>query len=262
AFSPKDIADYRQSRSFSDVVEFHSMLFTLLGRAEPLRVSTGVVSANYFDVLGITPLYGRTFVDADDKPGAPAVLGLTHDYWVTYFDEDPGIVGKVFRMNDKPHTVIGVLPEVPLYPFDGQGHSVDVYMPSSACPFRSQPHMIEGRTHGRMLNAFARVRPEATLRKSAADLDITAARLQKDYPQRDFHAVEVPLKHEMTADFTPTLWILLGTAGFVLLIVCASIANLLLARMVRRERELSVRAALGATRARMLRQLLTESLLL
>src|SRR5262249_3542478 len=209
---------------------------------------------------------GRTFVDADDTPGAPAVLVLTHDYWVTYFDEDPGIVGKVFRMNDKPHTVIGVLPEVPLYPFDGQGHSVDVYMPSSACPFRSQPHMIEGRTHGRMLNAFAGVRQEATLPKPAADLDITAARLQKDYPndypQRDFHAVEVPLKHEMTADFTPTLWILLGTAGFVLLIVCASIANLLLARMVRRERELSVRAALGATRARMLRQLLTESLLL
>src|SRR5262249_24639179 len=199
----------RDAGSSTDGVEFPWSLCPLTARPEPLRVSTGVVSANYFDVLGITPLYGRTFVDADDTPGAPAVLVLTHDYWVTYFDEDPGIVGKVFRMNDKPHTVIGVLPEVPLYPFDGQGHSVDVYMPSSACPFLAQPHMIEGRTHGRMLNAFARVRPEATMRKSAADLDITAARLQKDYPndypQRDFHAVEVPLKHEMTADFTPTL---------------------------------------------------------
>ncbi|HEX4565080.1 MAG TPA: ABC transporter permease [Vicinamibacterales bacterium] len=265
-FSPKDIADYRLSPSLSDVVEFHSMQFTLLGRAEPLRVSTGVVSANYFDVLGIRPQYGRTFVAEDDKPGAPAVLVLTHDFWVKSFDEDPDVVGRVFRMNDKPHTVIGVLPPVPLYPFDGQGHSVDVYMPSSACPFRSRQAVVDGRSDGRMLSAFARVRPEATLLKSAADLDVTAARLQKDYPkdypQRDFHAVAVPLKDEMTANFKPTLWILLATAGFVLLIVCASIANLLLARMVRRERELSVRAALGATRARILRQLLTESLLL
>src|SRR4029077_1407487 len=113
---------------------------------------------------------------------------------------------------------------------------------------------------------FARVKPEVTLAKSAADLDITAAQLaaayRDDYPQTGFRAIELPLKEEMTRNFKPTLWILLGTAGFVLLIVCASIANLLLARMVRREREISVRAALGATRERLLRQLLTESLIL
>jgi predicted permease len=267
-FSIKDIADYRQSRSFSDVVEFHSMLFTLIGRAEPLRVSTAVVSANYFDVLGVQALYGRTFLASDDAPGAPAVLVLTHRYWVQRFDEDPNVVGRVFRMNDKPHTVVGVLPDVPLYvPSDQSGQSIDVYMPSSACPFRSAPKMIETRGNGgRMLNAFARVRPETTLSKSAADLQLTATSLAKeypnDYPDRDFRAIEIPLKYEMTAGFTPTLWVLLGTAGFVLLIVCASVANLLLARMVRRERELAVRAALGATRARVLRQLLTESLLL
>ena len=263
-FSVKDLAGYRASRAFSDVVEFHAMLFTLLGRAEPLRVSTGVVSANYFEVLGITPLYGRTFVDADDRPGAPPVLVLTHDYWVKHFDEDPAIVGRVFRLNDKPHTVIGVLPPVPLYNPQGTA-DVDVFMPTSACPFRSRQGFIEDRS-ARMMSAFARVGPEATLLKSAADLDITAARLKdeypKDYPQQDFRAIGLPLKDEMTVNFKPTLWILLGTAGFVLLIVCASIANLLLARMVRRERELSVRAALGATRARLLRQLLTESLLL
>jgi len=263
-FSVKDIADYRTARSFSDVVEFHNMFFTLLGRSEPLRVSTGVVSANYFDVLGITALYGRTFVDADDKPGAPAVLVLTYDYWAKHFDEDPGIVGKVFRMNDRPHTVIGVLPPVPLY--NPQSDSpVELFMPTSACPFRSRQGFIDNRS-ARMMSVFARVRPEATLLKSAADLDILAARLAQDYPknypQRDFRAIGYPLKDEMTESFKPTLWILLGTAGFVLLIVCASIANLLLARTVRRERELSVRAALGATRARLLRQLLTESLLL
>src|SRR5262249_38627226 len=157
----------------SDVVEFHNLQFTLLGRAEPLRVSTGVVSANYFDVLGVKPLYGRTFVAADDAPGAPAVLVLTYEYWIHNFDEDPAGVGKVFRMNDKPHTVIGILPPVPLYPVDSQGREMDVYMPSSACPFRSSRQVIDSRANGRMLNAFARVRPEATLAKSAADLEIT-----------------------------------------------------------------------------------------
>jgi predicted permease len=260
-FSPKEIDDYRQARSLSDVVEFHNMFFNLLGRAEPERLSTGVVSANYFDVLGVQPRHGRTFVAADEAPGAPAVLVLSHKYWERSFGGDPKVVGQVFRMNDRPHTVIGVLPPVPQYPLE-----VDVYMPTSACPFRSNPANSARRQY-RLINAvFARVRPEVTLDKSQADLDLVAAQLQSSYkdfyPQTGFKAIGVPLKDDLTSNFTSTLWILLGTAGFVLLIVCASIANLLLARMVRREREISVRAALGATRSRLLRQLLTESLIL
>jgi predicted permease len=259
-FSPKEMDDYREARSLAGVVEFHNMFFNLLGRAEPERLSTGVVSANYFDVLGVRALHGRTFVAADDAPGAPAVLVLGHKYFERSFGGDPSVVGQVFRMNDRPHTVIGVMPPVPQYPVD-----VDVYMPSSACPFRSNPALIANRG-GRMLTAFARVRPEVALDKAQADIDIVAARLRTDfkdfYPDAGFRAAAVPLKTDLTSNFTSTLWILLGTAGFVLLIVCASIANLLLARMVRREREMSVRAALGATRARLLRQLLTESLIL
>ncbi|HMC76537.1 MAG TPA: ABC transporter permease [Vicinamibacterales bacterium] len=259
-FSVKDISDYRRGRSFSDIVEFHQMFFNLLGRAEPERVSTGVVSANYFEVLGVQPLHGRGFVTADDAAGAPAVLVLSHKYWARSFGADPNIIGRVFRMNDKPHTVVGVLPPVPQYPLD-----VDIYMPTSACPFRSETRTVENR-QARMLTAFARVRPDVALNKSQADLDLAAAQLAQehpgDYPQSGFRALEVPLKHDLTRNFRPTLWILLGTAGFVLLIVCASIANLLLARMVRREREISVRSAMGATRARLFRQLLTESLLL
>jgi len=259
-FSPQEIVDYRQARSLSDVVEFHQMTFNLLGRAEPERLQTGVVSANYFDVLGVQPLFGRTFVAADDEPGAPAVLVLSHKYWERSFGADPKVVGQVFRMNDRPHTVVGVLPAVPQYPAD-----VDIYMPTSACPFRSSQRALTTRGF-RLMTAFARVRPDVDMRKSQADLDILAAQLQgqykADYPTDGFHALAVPLKADLTNNFRPTLWILLGTAGFVLLIVCASIANLLLARMVRRERELSVRAALGATRARLLRQLLTESLIL
>lgn len=259
-FSVKDIADYRESRSFSDLVEFHPMFFNLLGGSEPQRVSTGVVSANYFDVLGVKPEYGRTFTAADDVLGAPAVLVLSHKYWVKNFGGDPHVVGRVFRMNDKPHTVVGVLPDVPQYPVE-----VDVYMPTSACPFRASPAMRDHRDH-RMMTAFARIKPGVTLDKSRADFQITADALAKiypkEYPDRDFHAVETPLKDDLTRNFTSTLWILLGTAGFVLLIVCASIANLLLARTAKRDRELAVRAALGATRARLLRQMLTESLLL
>jgi putative ABC transport system permease protein len=260
-FSPRDIADYRGARSFSDVVEFHNMFFTLLGRAEPERVSTGVVSANFFDVLGVSPMYGRSFVEADETQGAPAVLVLSYKYWQRSFGADPKVVGQVFRMNDRPHTVVGVLPPVPQYPLD-----VDVYMPTSACPFRSSQRAKENRQFRLMQTAFALVKPDVTLSKSRADLDILAARLLKDYPAdypaTNFHATETPLKEDLTRNFRTTLLILLGTAGFVLLIVCASIANLLLARMVRREREFSVRAALGASRTRLLRQLLTESLLL
>ena len=108
------------------------MSFDLLNRGEPDRVDTGVVSANFFDVLGVRPKLGRTFVDGDDDAGAPAVLVLSHEYWRTRFGGDPDIVGQTFQMNDRPHTVVGVLPPIPQYPAD-----CDVYMPTSACPFRA-----------------------------------------------------------------------------------------------------------------------------
>ena len=260
-FSYKEILDYRTARSLEGVVEFHNMWFILLGRAEPQRVSTGVVSANFFDILGVKPMYGRTFVDADDRPGAPAVLVLSHAYWKDSFGGDPTIVGKVFQMNDRPHQVIGVLPPIPQYPAQ-----VDVYMPTSACPFRSDPRTVENR-NARMVGAFARMKDGISLSKAQADLDLVAARLEQEYPDfyppaRGHRTVATSLGQQMTVNFRATLLVLLGTAGFVLLIVCASVANLMLARLVRRERELAVRSALGATRGRLLRQLLTESTLL
>ena len=261
-FSVKEIEDYRtQSRSLDGVVEFHDMWFILLGRPEPERVSTGVVSANFFDVLGVQPAFGRAFQAADEKPGAPAVLILSYKYWQRSFGGDPSVVGKIFQMNDRPHQVIGILPPVPQYPLE-----VDVYMPTSACPFRSDPDMIAGRTH-RMMQAFGRIRPEVTLEKARADLDVVAAGLQTAHPDvyrqtEGYRVSAVPLQEELTREFKPTLYVLLGTAAFVLLIVCASVANLTLARMVRREREIAIRSVLGANRLRILRQLLTESTLL
>jgi predicted permease len=261
-FSYQEILDYRTSKSLDGVVEFHDMWFILLGRAEPERVSTGVVSANFFDVLGVKPLYGRSLQEADDAPGAPAVLLLSHAYWKKSFGADPTVVGKVFQMNDRPHQVVGVLPPVPQYPLD-----VDVYMPTSACPFRSSQAAKNNRNFRIVRTAFARMRPRVTLDKADADLSVVASRVQQDHPKeyptdRGYRTTASPLQEEMTQSFRRTLLVLLGTAAFVLLIVCASIANLMLARMVRREREVAVRAALGASRTRLIRQLLTESTLL
>jgi putative ABC transport system permease protein len=261
-FSHQEILDYRTAKSLESVVEFHDMWFILLGRAEPERVSTGVVSANFFDVLGVRPMYGRTLQASDAAPGAPAVLLLSHSYWQRSFGGDPSVIGKVFQMNDRPHQVVGILPPVPQYPLE-----VDVYMPTSACPFRSSQAALNNRAFRIVGTAFARMKPGVTVDKSLADLSGVSARLQRDHPdeypkERGYRAVASPLQQEMTQSFRRTLLVLLGTAAFVLLIVCASVANLMLARMVRREREIAVRAALGASRMRLLRQLLNEATIL
>ena len=149
------------------------MSFTLFGHGDPDRVRTGVVSANYFDMFGIQPLLGRTFLPSDDVIGAPPVLVLSYEYWKQRFAGDPAIVGKTFEMNDKVHTVVGVLPPVPQYPNEN-----DVYMPTSACPFRSSKAMIEGREH-RMMEVFGRLKPDVSLAAAQADVSIIAGRLSR-----------------------------------------------------------------------------------
>ena len=263
-FSVKEIEDYKkQSQTLAEVVEYHAMSFILYGGAEPERIQTGVVSANFFDVLGIKPLFGRSFVPSDEAHGAEAVLMLSYKYWQRSHGGDPNIVGKVFKMNDRPHTIIGVLPPVPQYPNEN-----DVYMPTSACPTRSSEGFIANR-NARMMNVFGRLKPDVTVQQSQADLATVANQLHQAYPESypvtQGHCAATtlsPLKEELTRRARPTFLILLGTAGLVLLIACFNVANLTLTRLMRREREITLRVALGASRGRLVRQLVTESLLL
>jgi predicted permease len=263
--SIKELYDYRQQlASFDGLVEFHQMSFDLLERGEPDRVATGVVSPNFFDVLGIKPLLGRTFLPTDDDHGAEAVLVLGHSYWQTKFGGDRNVIGEVFEMNDRPHRVVGVLPAVPHYP-----NEVDVYMPTEACPFRAaaEQNIEANRRAFSALQVFGLLKADASAEAAATEVATVGQRWAQDFPQvyrpaLGFQARTANVLEQLTSGARQMLLILLCTTGLVLLLACANVANLTLARMLRRDRELAMRTALGAGRWRLVRQLLTESAVL
>lgn len=261
-FSPLEVFDYAaQSQTLTGLVEYHSMPFILLGIDEPKRVQTGVVSAEFFDLLGVEPIVGRTFLPGEDQPRADPVLVLSHHTWREMFGSDPDVIGREVEMNDKIHVIVGVIPEIPHHP-----NRNDVYMPVSACPFRSATGWAENRS-ARGVTIFGRMDAGATLEQVRSDVAAVAGRLHAahpgDYPDSQGYATTaVPLRDELIRRAKPSLYVLLGAAGFLLLIVSSNVANMTLARLVRRERELAIRTTLGAGRGRLFRQLLTESTIL
>ena len=262
AFSVKEIEDYRaQNHTLDAVVEFHAMTFSLLGGREPERVDTGVVSANFFQILGVSPLYGRTFIEEDERPSATPVLILSYNVWKRSFGGDPNVVGQKYSMNYKQHVVIGVLPPIPQFPSE-----VDVYMPTSACPTRSGEHALHER-NWHMMEVFATLKPGVTLAQAQADMSQIADGLRKKYPD-DYPATKgyamhlAPVHQELTHEIRSVLTVLAASTGLLLLLACSNVAGIMLSRMLARTRELTVRTILGASRSRIVRSFVTEGVML
>ena len=261
-FSVPEIDDYRQGApSLAEVAEFSAMSFTMLGHDAPTLVRTGIVSGNYFEVMGLEARIGRTIGPADDGEESAAVSVLTDEYWRSVFGADPQIVGRTVEMNGRTVTFIGVLEPAPPYP-----ERTDIYVNMSTSPHHQDAAMNHDRIH-RMTEVFARLAPDATVESANTEVRGISARIHSDYPESygegsGFTVSVTPLKEQLTARARPVLLLLLATALFVLFIACANIANLTLTRVLRRDHELAIRVSLGGSRWALRRQLLAESLLL
>jgi predicted permease len=261
-FSVPEIQDLRERvKTLSAFGDFSTIGFTMVGLGEPRVVRAGVVSGSYFDVMGLHPVLGRLLDARDDGPNAAGAAVLTYRFWTTGLGSDPSVLGKTVRLGARSATIVGVLePSVP-YPAE-----TEIIANVVTSPHHLSATMVTGRVH-RMTELFGRLAPGATLESARAELRTVHAGILKEFPEAysgnaDFRIDAVRLRDQITSRARTVLLVLLAASALVFVIACSNVANLILARTVRRESELAVRAALGASTRALRRSLLAESLLL
>jgi putative ABC transport system permease protein len=258
AYKPVTLANYedwsRQSRSFEALAVRTGMDMTLTGAGDAAQVRTALTSASFFNVLRAQPLLGRVFIESECQPGRDGVAVLSYGFWQRRFAGDPAVLGRKIELNQRMYTVVGVMPKTLQYPSD-----TDVYL-----PFAPTPALLADRgTHNYLVTG--RLRPGITVKQAQAEMRILADRLANAYPATNMGwSIKVePLLDGINGDLTPLYYrLIMGATLFVLLVVCANVANLQFGRGIVRRPEMAMRTALGASRWRILRQLLTENILL
>lgn len=261
-FSVPEIQDLRDRvKTLTSLGEFSTIGFTMIGLGEPRTVRAGVVDGRYFEVMGLHPVVGRLLTASDDGPSAAGAAVLTYRFWTTQCNSDPAVIGKAIHLGSRSATIVGVLE--PSVPYPAETELISNVMTS---PHHLSATMVTGREH-RMTEIFGRLAPGADLESARSELRVIHAAVKSAYPEAysakaNFSIDAVKLRDQITARARTILWVLMAAAALVFVIACSNVANLILARTVRRESELAVRTALGASRSALRRTLLAESLLL
>ncbi len=254
--SPPNYVDWeKQTKSYEYFAAYGGAQLNLTGEGEPQRLVGVKATAHYFDVYGVKPVLGRMLLPEEDAPGKNHVVVLSYPFWQRVFGGARDVVGRAVQLNGEPYNVVGVAP-----PGFGLASKVDAWMPMA---FKPDETANDARG-GHYINVVGRLKSGVTVAQARAELEVIASQLAQQYPDsnKGWGILMMPLQDYGVRDVKPVLYTLLGAVGCVLLIACANLANLLLARATARHREISIRAALGASRARLMRQLLTESVVL